>query len=202
MYSIGIGGDWTYQAHALSRGPRLVVHAFDPTIQLRERHQNAAKRLGPRVRFHFAGLSGGPAASAAQELSANAYGALATSSLRPLRELVRANPPGERRIDVLTIDCEGCEWAALEQVWRAGDASLLREVRLLLLEVHLSPTMVAPSPQQFANRFLLNELRFRLCMVLALERRLSVRPAGCRLHRRRVRPHRPRSLLLRAGARP
>ena len=165
MYSIGIGAEWTYQAHALSRDPRLVVHAFDPTLQLRERHRNAAKRLGPRVRFHFAGLGGAAAGATQQESPAtSAYGALAPSSLRPLRDLVRANPPGERRIDVLTIDCEGCEWAALEQVWRAGDASLLREVRLLLLEVHLSPTMVAPSPQQFANlfSFLLDELRFRL----------------------------------------
>lgn len=170
MYSVGVGNDWSFQVHALKAARELVVHAYDPTVQLEEKHRAAALALGSRVNFHFMGLGGGDPPTALVGQTQNAYGSLATSSLWTLRQLVDRNPPEERQIDILTIDCEGCEWAALEQLWVSGD-SLLRSVKLLMIELHLSPTMVPPTPQQFANLFtyLFDVLDFRLWFIRSNE---------------------------------
>ena len=43
---------------------------------------------------------------------------------------------------MLLIDCEGCEWAALEQMSRdPASLRLLRHVKLLYLDAHITPTL-------------------------------------------------------------
>lgn len=57
--SIGIGGDWKFEDGLVSRG--CEVHAFDPTAELRakhEKHAGAPSTLG-RMKFHFLGLGNG-----------------------------------------------------------------------------------------------------------------------------------------------
>ena len=47
---------------------------------------------------------------------------------------------------LMQIDCEGCEWAAVEQM--SGEplaARRLRRLKLLFFEAHLAPTMMTPS---------------------------------------------------------
>ena len=171
---IGIGNDYHFAEDAAARN--CSVHAHDPTTNLHWSHLSQARRLR-NVTFHFSGLTGGGgngadaiAATASRNASrggdsVNGYGTVDGSVLRTLSQLTSANPAGQRHIDVLSIDCEGCEWGALEQI--AGDApslKLMADVRLLFVEVHVSPTMVPPTLRQFVMLFdvIVRRLGFRL----------------------------------------
>ncbi len=177
VYVIGVGdlghgghGDaWGLSKHAaVKRGCR--VHAYDPTTTIRARHEAGAAKIRSKLRskragnvsFHFAGLGDG-----ARATTNNSYGTVDGMSLYTLSELAARNPEGERHPTVLSIDCEGCEWAALSHIGDGGDPQalrLLQGVKLLLLDAHLSPTMRAPTPQQFVRvmELLFHRLRFKL----------------------------------------
>ena len=156
-FIIGIGGIWEYAETALLHGCR--VHAFDPTEELRAAHEAGANKLGEKVTFHFVGLGGD--SSQNQHTTAQAYGHL-RNDMRSLDELVHlaakasasqsSSAPMDAMPDVLSIDCEGCEWAALEKVAKSS-SEVLHRVRLLTLEVHVSPTMQPPTPEQLVNVF-------------------------------------------------
>ena len=65
VISIGLGGNLLFEEAMAAKG--CVVHAFDPTLELRAAHESLQLRLASRyrgeerfgsVRFHFAGLGG------------------------------------------------------------------------------------------------------------------------------------------------
>ena len=226
-YVIGIGhlkrggrGDaWSFPIKAARRG--CAVHAYDPTIAIRQRQEEGAAKINAKLRkessvaatkgaggggggatgkgggvgvgvgvgggtstssaggarmphhlgrspanlrgnvtFHFAGLG------AERTLNTtNSYGTIDGSTLFPMAALAQQTPPAERRPTVLSIDCEGCEWAALEQMSHDTRAlKLLSGVQLLLIDVHLSPSMVPPTMGQFVRAFelLFHRLKFKL----------------------------------------
>lgn len=148
MYAVGIGDVWGYEDEAAShRG--CTVEAYDPTVNLRAKHE-AHVRAG--IRFHYAGLSGRranltvaaepSAASASSAVTHNWYGAVDPRTLTTLAAMVETN--GHTAIDVLKVDCEGCEWAAFEQMARETPGVLDR-TSVVFLEIHISPTLIAPS---------------------------------------------------------
>ena len=148
LLSVGVGNEWGFEDNLTRRG--CTVHAYDPTTRLRARHEaHAAARS--RVRFFFAGMRGAASATASAldgRALASApsrvafdtrpgrnYGSIDTSTLLTLDEMLTRLPVPPT---IVKLDCEGCEWGAL-----AGDAPrLLDGVRLLFLELHVSPTMV------------------------------------------------------------
>ena len=166
-YVIGVGGHWAFPRYATSMG--CIVHAYDPTLELRRRHQIDAGRMKD-VNFHFAGLGGASGRTSgqstpAQASSYNSYGTIGSAHLMTLGEMVESHGAGFRQMRVLTIDCEGCEWAAMEQLAQNGSStSVLQHVELLMVEVHVSPSMVAPTLTQFVNlfEFLLLKQGFKL----------------------------------------
>lgn len=106
IYSFGIGGNARWEHH-MARALRCEVHAFDPTIRLREAHmKRASSTPGPRhgesalqpwpaspgrLFFHFAGLRGGGVAgggvdhgSTSTSVSINTTGGSASDSVSPL----------------------------------------------------------------------------------------------------------------------
>lgn len=133
------------------------------------RHRRSASRMS-KTHFHFAGLGGSLIASkrtggARAADSINSYGTIDEARLMTLEEMVARRPRGAAPIRVLTIDCEGCEWAAIEHLahnFTAAEA--LGPVRLLMIELHVSPSMIPPTPAQFAAvfDFLLVRERFKL----------------------------------------
>ena len=125
-FSVGVGNAWEFDDALGSLG--CEVHSFDPTVQLRAAHM---LHSAPGVQFHYVGLG---------KMHANTYGRAGQAGERA--EMVALDTMLERwagttrMVDVLKIDCEGCEWEALSHV-ATHAPTLLRRVRLLLLEIHV-----------------------------------------------------------------
>jgi len=132
VYDFGIANEWEFSdSMADQHGCR--VHSFDPSdghVQQHWAHQHE------NVTFHFLGLSGESQISNGNSWtdSLHQYG----SVIGPLKRLdvIKASL-GHGAIDVLKIDCEGCEWAALAAVVEHAPEALAC-VRVLLLELHFA----------------------------------------------------------------
>eukprot|EP00640_Fibrocapsa_japonica_P002734 CAMPEP_0113950076 /NCGR_PEP_ID=MMETSP1339-20121228/79062_1 /TAXON_ID=94617 /ORGANISM="Fibrocapsa japonica" /LENGTH=257 /DNA_ID=CAMNT_0000957783 /DNA_START=294 /DNA_END=1067 /DNA_ORIENTATION=- /assembly_acc=CAM_ASM_000762 len=107
------------------------VHAFDPTVY----HDN--KKLPEGLKFHKWGLQG-----EGTDMSAtNGRGYQPTidpNLLLPLHEIMNRLNHTHRRLDLLMMDCEGCEWGVLKQMACGGDS---KRVRQLVLELHFQKTL-------------------------------------------------------------
>ena len=126
-FSVGIGNAWQFD-DALATQLGCEVHSFDPTQELLAAHK--AHHV-PGVQFHYVGLG---------RMQANAYGQKGRDAqMMHLPEMMR-RWAGKRTIDVLKLDCEGCEWGVLNLL-AFEYPSLLRRVRLLLVELHVSTVL-------------------------------------------------------------
>jgi len=148
-YSFGVGGNYEFEAYIVSQW-HCAVHAFDPTRELRELHERS-KPAG--VVFHYKGLRGRHALPS--QTVVNSYGSIDMSILSDLPFLLAEN--NHRYVDVLKIDCEGCEWA----VFNSLDAEWLgRHVQKLLVEVHFRGAY--PTKQQLRKFWNVTLQSFRL----------------------------------------
>ena len=136
--SIGVGGSWELEDRLAMLG--CAVHAFDPTHELHKAHAEHVYSR-PRMHFHFLGLGGRATGSAAGSAdSGGLYGAISVGQLRPLDDLFSIARAGRLRqaVDVLKIDCEGCEWDAFADIAQRTPM-LLGSVQHILIELHLTP---------------------------------------------------------------
>ena len=106
------------------------------------------------------GASGGKggSASGASADTRNTYGVIDQSVLLSLDSMV-SGLRGGRSPDVLKVDCEGCEWAALAHVAHSGPvgARLLERTKLLFLELHVASSMIPPTPEECVSATVLLE---------------------------------------------
>ena len=111
IYSFGIDKNTEWESKAANLFG-CDVHAFDPTSDFPE-------RIAPGVMFHKLGLQGvGTNVSATHSVE---YDAIDPSRLRTLGEIVRSLGHEGRIIDVLKLDCEGCEYGVLKELACNGD---------------------------------------------------------------------------------
>lgn len=163
VYVVGVGeiraGGWEF-AHRAARH-RCVVHGYDPAPPLRAQHERYAAQHN--FSFHFTGLRGA-ATTAAASTKLTSYGVARGDVLYTLDELAAANPPGERQPTIMSIDVEGYEWGAIEEMSRNPKAMwLLAGLDVLHLDMHFH-LRNPPSVRQFVHacEFLFETMRFRL----------------------------------------
>ena len=117
VYSIGSDGEFSFEVgvhanisksceiHTFDRNP--IERYLDPTYNPGYPHE----RNPPYVQYHVATVGAPPA--------------------KPLEKLVNELGHAGRQIDILKIDCEGCEWALFRSLF-GGAASIQR----VMIEVH------------------------------------------------------------------
>ena len=94
----------------------------------------------PGVHFHYLGLGARDNGTAAEQDNGYQYGALGGEVL-PLDELAALlGHAGRRRLSMLKVDCEGCEWESFDDAARRAP-ELLDGLCAIVMEVHVSSTL-------------------------------------------------------------
>ena len=128
VYSFGIN-DNTEWEEKIAKEFGCDVYAFDPTSKFK---QNVA----PGVTFHQLGLQG--AGVDVSKTHSSAYDALDPSKLRTLGEIMNLMGHEKREIDILRLDCEGCEWGVLKQLACSGESQFVKQ---LMIEMHFQKNL-------------------------------------------------------------
>ena len=123
-YSVGSNGDFSYEQDVIKTFG-CEVHTFDPTGNSTE-----FERLGKEsmVSFHPWGL-----AATSRTMHNDATGL--ENPLMPLSKIQGVLGHKNRTIDLLKVDCEGCEHESLENIWAdVIDGKL--DIGQVMVEVH------------------------------------------------------------------
>jgi hypothetical protein len=111
MYSIGVRGDISFEEDLVNK-TTCPVYAYDPTVP-------GLPVAAGNIHFSRVGLG----ASDTEQMEGY--------PLKTLGTLMAAN--GHDHIDLLKVDCEGCEWKTFQQLVHQGT---LNSVDQLLIELH------------------------------------------------------------------
>ena len=106
VYSFGIHESYDWEAQ-VARIFGCEVHAFDPTM-------NHDTDLAPGVTFHRLGLQG--VGTNMSQTHADEYDAIDPDLLLSLDQVMTRLGHGRRPLDLLMLDCEGCEWGVLRNL--------------------------------------------------------------------------------------
>ena len=128
VYSVGSNGDFSFETSIKKAG--CEVHTFDPSGDTLAWEEKAAS-LG--VHYHAWGLRGEAPLS-----SKTTFFNSVTNTHNPLLTLMEIRNQlthDGRKIDILKVDCEGCEWAAFKLIFDDVIQGRYR-VGQILIEVH------------------------------------------------------------------
>ena len=160
VYSIGIANDFRFD-DAMARTFGCEVHSFDPTRRFLQKHE-AHNVSG--VTFHPWGLRTELPASCvpidASGLSSNFRnkwgkqydpdGQQYQHEMYSLPQMMAKLGHVSRRLTVLKIDCEGCEWEVFNPRASAAVKILREQVDELMIEIHFGVIQSAHSLASFA----------------------------------------------------
>lgn len=153
VYSFGSNGDVRFENQIAQDYPKCEIHIFDPTVESSDFVFDGVRAaLPPRCAFHQIGIRGQSTGSDATmtrgALDARHRTDMLTWDLRSIMKVL-----GHTRLDILKMDIEGSEWAALKDVFGGSqeNTSISQSQDLerrkpplvgnLLVEVHLTPTI-------------------------------------------------------------
>eukprot|EP01084_Bolivina_argentea_P107532 192266_1 len=121
IYSVGIQDKYNWDI-TMARDFGCEVHSFDPTVDL-------PTHLSPNVTFHKWGLRG-PNING----SASQYKGISGEMLL-LSDIIKRLGHEKRKIDIIRMDCEGCEWEVLSH---DKTQKILCDIPQILTEFHYS----------------------------------------------------------------
>jgi Methyltransferase domain len=133
VYSFGIHTSWEWE-EKMARLLHCEVHAFDPTM-------NHPTNLAPGVTFHKLGLQA--EGSNVSDTHAAEYDAIDPKLLLTLGQIMKQMGHVGRTLDVLALDCEGCEWGALSAMACSGESALVDQ---LFVEFHFQKNLGLATP--------------------------------------------------------
>lgn len=125
VYSVGSAGDFSFEIDVIKKFG-CEVHTFDPTGNA-DAWGKLANEQG--IHFHPWGLQGGADTTESKPIPVGPNSYLSLD--RIASELGHLN----RRIDILKVDCEGCEYGAFPQIW-ADVASGRFSIGQVQIELH------------------------------------------------------------------
>ena len=131
VYSVGSCGDFSFEEAVFKDiSKSCEIHTFDI---IKEKGGMDFAKLGKEagVEFHHYGL-GKPSETDTKSQT------LEIPNLKPLKEIISELKHEGMTIDILKIDCEGCEWDQYED-WIKDLTTAGVTVRLFLIEVHNAP---------------------------------------------------------------
>ena len=128
VYSFGINGNTEWE-QKMNEEFNCDVFAFDPTSDL-------PTNIAPGVTFHQIGLQGDGVD--VSKTHSDSYAALDPTKLLTLGEIRKRLGHTERKIDILRLDCEGCEWGALKELACSGESQLVEQ---LMVEMHFQKNL-------------------------------------------------------------
>mmetsp|Transcript_26410 Transcript_26410/g.35269 ORF Transcript_26410/g.35269 Transcript_26410/m.35269 type:complete len:252 (+) Transcript_26410:234-989(+) len=106
------------------------VHSFDPTV-------NLPPNPVPGVTFHRLGLQGVDTDMSATH--SERYSPVDQSRLLPLEDIKIKLGHHNRSIDVLNLDCEGCEWGVIHQLACKGSETHM--IKQIITEFHFQKNL-------------------------------------------------------------
>lgn len=120
MISIGSNNDFSFELEVLKRIPHCEIHVFDHTIK------NPSRLPKNLINYHSIGL-------------AEKTEVIGNDTFMGLQDIHKDILKGQD-IDILKIDCEGCEWSTYKS-WFSRESPFARQV---LLEVHKGDATKSP----------------------------------------------------------
>jgi hypothetical protein len=127
VYNIGSNNVVSFEQAIRDRtGDHCEIHTFDPTLW--------RPYIAPHLStFHDIGFTGNYSGASSLGMPPKWR-----AKLRTIQEVLRELGHVGRRIDVFKVDCEGCEWDAMQLVFDEIAAKRMT-VGQLLIEVHTKP---------------------------------------------------------------
>lgn len=110
------------------------VHAFDPVVNI-TKMQNRAKG----VTVHQIGLQG--VGTDMSETNGIQYDKIDHKRLLPLDQIMKRLGHENRTLDILKLDCEGCEWGVLRQLACNADDGDQAIATQMLIEFHFQKNL-------------------------------------------------------------
>ncbi|CAM9478970.1 unnamed protein product [Chrysoparadoxa australica] len=135
VYSVGSALNDAFEQDVLKWAPHCEVHTFDPTVDPVQ--AEAMARTGG-YSFHSEGVSG-------KQTSGST---LKHGLLHTLNEIRASLGHTGRTLDILKIDCEGCEWEALGELFElcgGPDEFPINQIQVELHGIH--------EPESYRNHY-------------------------------------------------
>lgn len=144
VYSFGIAKDWAFDRALAEDG--CEVHSFDPTTPTLPPDLVSIDGK-PGAKFHLWGIKtdfkpnicNGKYSWKAPKVAPNA-------TFMSLDEIVDRLGHRGRPIDILKLDCEGCEWSAF-----LSSPRILEQTKQLLVELHFSQNLGLKTPHDLTK---------------------------------------------------
>lgn len=125
IYSIGSGGSVEWEdAMVKMLNKSCEIHVFDPNPA----YERPGDVAGKNIHFHPWGLN----SSQPSNIRSRLYSVGKTQIFKTFQEILKELGHETRRIDILKVDCEGCEWATYKD-WIGHD------IGQIAIEVHGVP---------------------------------------------------------------